>query len=645
MSLGNQTSWSDLDLGDILSAIGLGGAKIQFDKWVDDLLDSIFGEPGRDGVPGISTHPMAALNYMHNKNRAVVEASQQRPMVRLADKNLRVMTELREEMSCEYEELATDSAQARYVVRYENWVVDHIINEVRIDEDLHLIIDPTPTDRNWRTRWGGKIKTINVQRHEDGTSTVELIAFSMREHAKYLLIAANPFFPPEIQLPRMWVLPGPLRTILFMSFFINLARLFVPGLSTITNAFNPFSWINPLSLNAFENLNPLAWPIQVAFVNPLLDTSRWSVLGAQWTNWHDATAEMLMDAGCIMRFYTWLDEDEDSPHDELEDIVKLLPDELEGPARQITRPTRNCVVAKIEDWAGSEGPTGTPIDGLLETVGVTLDDLFSSIILDPNTGQTIDGQTYYDVDNETPLFATLLGVKPDPPKVIWRDGQFTGMVSSQHTLNKAPVRTLMTGGRSPAIVNELQTFGIRYGLSQLSTMINAAIGTIANTAWEMPATPGLENVYQNQLDNSVLAWERITDPIRALWTGDLAFQEFFERGHGVAYTLAGFVTLREARYKTRAFHGFQCVIRNGMPWILDKDIRLGERGGWEFDQIIYVDQLMGFKRGWDREKPVLATVSVGDNQDMNDVFARGMRVLQAVYSVVGNFLGEGTVFA
>jgi len=609
------------------------------------LLDGLFTEPvGAQGVPSIDTHPMAALNYMHNKNRAIVEASQQRPMIRLADKNLKIMTELREEMQCEYEELAADTAQARYVVRYDNWVVDYIVNQTRIDEDLHLIIDPIPTDRNWRTRWGGKVKTINVQRHDDGTSTVELIAFSMREHAKNLLFASNPFFAPEIQLPRMWVLPGPIRTILFISMFVNLARLFFPGLSTITNAFNPFSWINPLNITGLENLDPLAWPIQVAFVNPGLDTSMWQVLGAQWTTWHDATAEILDDSGCILRAYTWLDEDEDSPHTELSDLVNLLPNVIRDPLSKSIRPLRNCVIFAIEDWSGHEGPTGTPIDGLLETVGVTLDDLFSSIIFDANTGQTLDGETIYDTDGVTPLFQTLLGVKVPPPKVIWRDGQFTAVVEASHTLNKGPARTLMTGGRSPTIVNELQTFGIRYGLSQLSEMINAAIGTFVNTAWEMPATPGLENVYQGQLDNTVLCWQRITDPVRALWTGDLAFQEFFEKGHGVAYTLAGFLTLEQARYKTRAFHGFQATIRNGMPWVVDKDIRLGERGGWEFDQVIYVDQLKGMKRGWDRLKPVLATVSIGDSKGKDDPFMRGMRALQAVYSLLGNFLGEGTVF-
>ena len=615
---------------------------IDFTKWMEGL----FEEPvGASGVPPLDTAPMSALNYMYNKNRAIVEATQQRPMIRLADKDLNILTELREEMTCEYEELAQDTAQARYVVRYDNWIVDYIVNQTRIDEDLHLIIDPIPTQRNWRTRWGGKIKTINVERHEDGTSTVEIIAFSQREHAKHLLLAANPFFAPEVQLPRMWVLPGPMRTIGFLSCFINLARLFVPGLSTITNAFNPFSWINPLNTSGFENLNPLSWPIQVAFVNPVLDTSMWQVLGATWTTWHDAMQEILKDAGCILRAYTWLLEDADSPHTELADLTSLLPKAFQQSVDELTRPTRNCVVFAFEDWSAHEGPTGTPIDGLLETVGVTLDDLFTSILFDANTGQTLDGEPVYDVDGETPLFQTLLGVAPVPPKVIWRDGQYTAVVGATHTLNKAPPRTLMTGSRSPTIVNELQTFGIRYGLSQLSEMINAAIGTFVNTAWEMPATPGLENVYQNQLDNVLLAWERVTDPVRALWTGDLAFQEYFEKGSGTAYTLAGFMTLEAARYKTRAFHGFKAVVRNGMPWILDQDVRLGERAGWEFDQIIYVAQLLGLKRGWERQKPVLATVQIGDDQGAADPFLKGMRALQAVYSLVGNIVGEGVLFS
>lgn len=627
------------DLGGLVP----GDLGMTFTNWLADMFTEYQQGDGPQ-CPTIAESPMGALQYMRNKADVIRCSANQRPMVRLGDKDLKVVAELTGEMSCEYEELTADSGQARYIVRYENWIVDHIVNRTRIDEDLHLFIDPSPTERNWRTRWGGKIHTINVQRHEDGTSTVELLAISMREHAKRLLFAANPFFAPELQLPRMWIIPGPIRTILFMSMFINLARLFVPGLSFITNAFNPASWLNPLGPESLFNVDPLAWPIQVAFVNPVRDTSRWSVLGAAWTDWHSATADMLKDAGCILRCYTWLDEDEDSPHSEIQELVDTAPSWLEGPLTQAIKPRRNCIVFAIEDWSGHEGVTGTPVDGVLNTIGVTIDDLFTSIFIDADTGLTLDGTPLFDVDNQNPLFTTLLGTAPKPPKVVWRDTQFSAIVSATHTLHKAPVRTVMTGGRSPAIVNEGISFGIKYGLSQLSYMINVAIGTWVNTAYEMPGTPGLEELYMGQLSNTVLAWERLTDPVRALWSGDLAYQEHFERGSGTAYTLAGWLTLREARYKTRAFHSFKAIVRNGWPWILDKDARLGERTGWEFDQIIYVDGITALKRGWDRQKPILSTVSVGDDEDSDDPFARGLRIMQAVYSLFGAFLGEGTVF-
>jgi hypothetical protein len=522
-------------------------------------------------------------------------------------------------------------------------MVDYIVNLTRIEEDLHLLFDPSPTQPSWRTRWGGKIHTINIQRHEDGTSTVELLAISNREHAKRLLLAANPIFPPEIQLPRMWILPGPIRTVLFMSFFINLARLFVPGLSFLTNVFNPASWLDPLNIDSLFNVNPLNWPIQIAFVNPILDSSRWTVLGATWTDWHTATVDMLKDAGVILRAYTCLpDEDIDSPYEELTDLLDLTGlTALDG----FIKPTRNAVVFRLEDWSGHRGPTGTAIDGLLNVIGVTLDDLFSTTLIDANTALTLDGEPLFDSNgNNIPIFEALLGVAPRPPNVIWREGQFTALIDATHTLNKGSPRTVMTGGRSPSLVNELQTFGIRYALSELSSMINVAIGSFVNTAWEMPATPGLENLYQGQLDNVLFAWERLTDPLRAIWNGDLSYQEFFERGSGTAYTLSGILTLRTALWKTRPFQGFKAKVRNGNPWTVDSDTHLGERNGFEFQYVIYVDQLIGVKRSVDRKKPLLVELTIGENRNTFDPMARVMRAVQGLYSLVGAFAGEGTIF-
>jgi hypothetical protein len=188
---------------------------------------------------------------------------------------------------------------------------------VRIDEDLHLSIDPFATKPNWRTRWGGKITTINVKR-DSGIHTVEFIASANREHLKTTLVGSNPVFPPEVQVPKMWMLPANIRTGCAITLFINWARQFFPALSIPTNIFNPAGWINPLGPDALLNLNPLAVADAGAVRQPVLDQSRTSMIAAAWNDFHTVTHDPLKDAGCTARVYTWLTEDEDTPHPELE---------------------------------------------------------------------------------------------------------------------------------------------------------------------------------------------------------------------------------------------------------------------------------------------------------------------------------------
>jgi len=637
--------------------------QIEFENLWHGLGKPNFTPNGMAGLPSGAVDSVSSINYLLNKRHTIERSAYQRPMVRLADKNLNIIAELTGELSQQFEEVMTDSGVAKYVVHWSNWLVDYMVNLTAVQEDLHLIFDPYPDNRNWRYRWGGKVHTINVQRLEDGTSLVELQAVSNREHAKMLLYAANPFLSPEVQLPRMWLLPGPTRTVMFMSGFVNLARLFVPGLSFVTNIFNPLAWLDPLGMSGALNINVLNFPIQVAFVNPLLDTSRWTVLGATWTTWHDASKDVLHDAGVIMRAYTWLTEDVDSPHLELVDVMEgaidlvgdllsalglsnpSLANALMTDVESVMRPGRNCVIFSFEDKSGQTGPTGTAFDGLLNVIGVTLDDLINSVLINANTGMQLDGEPVYDLqNNQIQVSENLLGVAPAPPNVIWREGQFMGQVSSTHSLHKGAPRSVVTGGRSPSLVNQAQTFGIKYGLSQLQDLINPALSTNVNTAWQAPLTPGLQDLYQNQLDNVLLAWQRVVSPMAAIWGGSLDFQEFFARGSSVAYTLSSVVSLQTALWKSRAYQGLKGEVINGYPWVIDIDTTLGDRNGWEFDGVIYVDQIYTTGRRVDRKSPLRTTLTVGDDKDRTDPLLRTIRAVQSVYSLFGAFLGEGTIF-
>jgi hypothetical protein len=293
----------------------------------------------------------------------------------------------------------------------------------------------------------------------------------------------------------------------------------------------------------------------------------------------------------------------------------------------LARPSRNCVMIAFEDHSGYSGPTGTAIDGPINFFASTLDDLITTTVF------PVDANDDGEID---PVFRKLFLVAPPKPWATYRDGQHSGIIESGYHQHKGPVKTTMTGGKSPKLVNDLQTFAIRYAISQIAQAVALA--------GELPAVEGLDNLYQGQLDNILLAWQRYTNPLRALFTGDLAYNEHFERGGGTAYTLSGILTLRAGDWKKRAYRSFKTSIRNAAPYMIFEDILLDDRVGFEQDGILYVDQVSAIKYEYDRQKPITYTVSVGDESRDRDPFAQGIKALQAVYTVVSMAAGEGWLF-
>lgn len=590
-------------------AEGLIDVPLEFTRNIGGNLQSAL--IGALAAPLPASDPMAAYRYLSGRRDIIAGAGKQRPLIRLQDKNLEHLAVIGSEVSCSMEEVATESGSATVVLRGGDYLADFVRKAVRLDEDLHLSIDPIPSKPSWKTRWGGKITRINAKRNSSGIHTVELQATSNREHLKTLLVGATPVSPPEFQPLKMWFLPGNTRTICAATLAINLARLFSQPLSFITNILNPAGWFQ----GGISNIDPLSWPLQVQFVNPLLDQSRTSMLMGSWTDFHSATSELLRDAGVIARAYTFFTEDEENPHPELEALA--------GGVADLARPHRNCVIFAFEDKSGYEGPTGTAIDGVINLFASTADDLITETVFPVDTDD--DGE----VD---PLFRRILGLAPKKPWAVFWENQHSGIVDSGYYQHKGPVLTAMTGGHSPRIVNELQTFGIKYGLARLSTVV---LGVQA------PGTPGLEALYQGQFDDMLFAHMRFTDPKRRAMTGDLAYQELYERG--TAYVASALLVLRQLNWKRRAYRSFKTSIRNGAPYVINEDILLGDRVGFEQDGILYVDQVFAIKYEYDRSRPGTYSVSVGDDRKEDDPLSQGLRALQGVASMVSMALGNGSV--
>lgn len=563
--------------------------------------------------------PGEAYRYMQRRRQVIIDSARQRPLIRLWDKDMKFIGVVAAEQKLDAEEMIHAAGQGSITLLASDWLTEFITRDVRAEEDLHITIDPNPTKKTWRTRWGGKVEAINIRRTSDGLHLVELQLIHNRKHLEHILLGANPFFPPEVQQPKMWLLPGNTRTISAATLFVNLARQYMPGLNVITNIANPAVWLG----TKLTNINPLDWPVQVAFVNPILDQSQLSFVTSRWTDAHSVLGPILKSAGCIIRAYTWLTEDEDSPHTEL---AELIGDNI------LSRPTRNCVVLAVEDKSGVTGPTGTAIDGVVNLVGSLADDMITEVVFPVDADG--DGKT-------DPLFRKWLKVAPEPPRVIFRDTEHSAIIDAVRAVHKAKARTIMTGSRSPAIVNQLQTFGIKFGLSQLQTVITGGFGAQTGSA---PIGSGLEELYQGQLDNSLLAYQRFTDIKRVFQMGTHGFLEQWEQGSGSAYTVSGIKSLRDGHWKTRPYTSFKTNVVNGYPWLVHYDFTLGDRLGFELVDIIHTDQCSAIRMAYDETTPLQYGLSIGQDGEEEDPAAKGLRTLQAAWSVVGMVMGGGDEF-
>jgi hypothetical protein len=563
--------------------------------------------------PTHAKNPGQAYNYCLKRNQVIKQSARQRPLIRLMDKDMNFVGRIAAEKSVNWEELMYAGGTAKITLKRNNWLADWIVKEVNIQEDLHIIIDPRPTKRSWRTRWGGKVTEIHIKRTSEGIHEIDLEIISNWEHWRHILFGANPVLLPEFQFPKVFIFPANTRTCVTYTAILNLARQYEPFLAIPTNLLNPVHWLS----TELVNLNPLSWPVQMAFVNPVIDQSRFTFLCARWTDAQTLTDPLLKDAGCFIKPYVFLTEDEDTPHVELADLI----------GQQLARPTRNCIVLAVLDKSGVTGPTGTLVDGIVNLFAATADDFITELVF------PVDA----DYDGVTdPLFRKWLLVAPEKPKIIFRDGHYSGIIEADRVIHKAKARTIMIGGKSPAWVNQAITFGIRYGLSQLAQVINYGLG-----AYEEYGAEGLDNVYQGQFDDTVLAFQRWTDPRRVIQNGAAAFLEHMEQGSGTAYTVSGTVDIRAGLWKTRPYIATQVGIINGHPWFVFDDFELGDRLGFELAEIIYVDQCSGIKGSYDVSTPLTYQLSIGTASDQEDPVARALRSVQAAWSVLGMVMGSG----
>ena len=578
----------------------------------------------RFGAGDPYSDPRATWRQVHGRRQVIDEEARQPSLYRIWDKSMKYVGTVRTHKAFDAEQIDHDSGTGEVVLRGSDWLVKFLRTDVRAEEDLNFTVDPYPHRRNWRWRWGFKVTDVLVGRAEDGEITVTLQLIENREHWKHVLFGATIFAPPEAQPIKCWLLPANCRTAIALTGAANFARLFNPALTVLTNLLNPGAYVGAaLGVGVPGNFSFLNHPLQMQFVNPITDTSRLTVLMSRWQDAHSVTDAMLRDAGCFLRSYVFLaDEDEDSPHPELALLV----------GEKLARPTRNCIVFAVQEIEHYEGVTGTAIDGAIKLLAATGDDLITNTLF-AEYDENGDGVT-------DPLIRKWFGAAPEVPSLVFRDGPRSAIITSERHMYKSKAKHIMTGGKSPQWLNQVQTFLIRYAISKIAEAITSIPGAPA----QIPGSEGIENLYQNQADDIFFAFIRYTDPNRELRSADFGLLEEFVQGSGSAYVIATPLTIREGLDKTKPRQVFKVEVRNARPHRIFVDVDMGDPALFEIDGIMHQSHVSAVGLHEDETTPKTFRLSIGDDRETDSGLARVTRSAQQFWNGLATLMGQGTNF-
>lgn len=431
-------------------------------------------------------------------------------------------------------------------------------------------------------RWDGYITRVAIIREDDGTEYIDLEAIHCWQHIATTALWASPFAPILAQWPRHMVLFGPTETLIGIYMACNLIRQ--------QGAAFPEQWGDaPEWVRGGDSL----WPIAMVPVWIATDTSKWAAGSARFDMASEFFAQWLDDSGVILnaRFY--------------------LPDRGdEQPAPQWFHLDRPTVVLWTEDKSGVTGPTGTLLDGLISFFEDFIDD--TTPVRYPNFNSQSEYEAVYA--NSGPL-----GTVRKLPHVWYLQGEYSSIGASEIALHKPLATSVIVGGKSPGWVNA----GIEIAMKNLLSWIGLLIGI-----------PGLDSLYQGQLDDVFLAWFAYENSERTREAGPFAFKEHVVTNSSKAFTLDGVMAGRAGLYQTRGYTSQKVSVGDGAPYLIGRDFELGDQIGFQLGDAVFTDHVTQMTFRDDRETGARWELTIGDGGDEDDTVTKAWNRLSKLASAV-----------
>ncbi|MFE3196269.1 phage tail protein [Nocardia sp. NPDC059240] len=424
-------------------------------------------------------------------------------------------------------------------------------------------------------RWDGYVTKASILRDDNGLKTVDIEAIHAWNHIAAICCWASPFAPIIAQWPRHHYVVAPARTFALSYLVPNLIRL----------------------QSQYGSLDPSGamWPITVVPVDAWTDDSKFAFGTARFDMADTVIVPPLDDAGCVItaRFF--------------------LPGEDEQPAPAYYTLDRPTVVLETENLSLITGPTGTLIDGLLLFVEDFLPDGVT-----PVRYPVLDAQSEYES-----VYANMgpLGSVRGLPWVGYREGEYSGLGKSETAMHKPTAIDVIVGGKSPGWVNA----GIEIAIKNLLSWLGLLIGV-----------PGLDSLYQGQLDDVFLAFMVYRDQGRANRAGPFAFRELFVTGSDKAFTLDGVMSGRKGLHLTRGYTSNRVSVGDGSPHTLGPkgDLWVGDGAWFEVGDQLFVDYVTEATFTDDRTTAAKWELTIGDGSDEDDSTVKAWTRLSALAQMV-----------
>lgn len=531
----------------------------------------------------------AVFKDLKAQSRAERELRRQPPLVRFWDGNWNFRGKVTRVISADVTEMNNETGTATFELPLDYYISQWIVDiDSRATMNVHVTIDKDGI------RWSGRMDSFSVEKKDDGTRTLRVAFKHDYEELKHIIIYPNPWLPPEIQFPRLWVLFGPSKWALKLTLMFAIMRLESSIWTLPDDPMDPAQWFN---------FNQSTWSMVVAPSAIEADNSIPAIVHARMKTMHECSRKITEDAQLTWTFRRFLNGD---------------PEPWPGANLR-----HGCLIIDLVDKSGFTHGTsfgGNIFAGLIHAFfdfdSEGLEEGID-IINDPNLPEEYGESTF-------------VGTLPQAPWVVYRDGPRTGIQSSEFTFKPATDVGTVGGGHSMPGVNEL---------------IGAAINMIGDLTAMIPGVPPLGGVADAILKplytDVFLAFGKWKSPGRAQRLGWSHYHEHWAEGADRAYTLAWLLAMRTGMWVTREQTSHSVKVIDGAPYKIGAQgyghFYLGDRIGSTIAGMppgrVFIDRVSQVRLSWDRDKAPVWEITIGA-RDPQDPVIKAWEQIQDIIGLV-----------